>query len=149
MRDIFRVILLTSVCSGWVWAQTLATRPAEPVPPFPVLLPAPALPELSSSIPLTVPAGTPLKVALDQEVRVQKVGQPIHGKVVEPVYSFDKIVIPAGSEVTGRVAGIDGVSRMKRAVAAMNANFSPYRQIHIEFDELVADGRHLPLQTIV
>jgi len=97
-----------------------------------------------------VPAGTPLKVALDQEVRIQKVGQPVHGKVVEPVYCFDKIVVPAGSEVTGKIASIDGVSKMKRTEAAMNANFSPYRQAHVEFDELVlADGRHLPLHTIV
>jgi hypothetical protein len=150
MRDILRVFVLTSVCSGWVWAQTLATRPAEPVPPSFVPLPAPALPELSSSIPLTVPAGTPLKVVLDQEIRIQKVGQAVHGKVVEPVYSFDKIVVPAGSEVTGKISSIDGVPKMKRTVAAMNANFSPDRQVHIEFDELVmADGRHVPLHTVV
>ena len=152
MRRILWAVLLTSMCSGWTWGQTLTTRPAVPVPPSSdaVLLPAPALPEVSNSIPLTVPAGTPLKVALDQEVRIQKVGQPVHGRVVEPVYSFDKIVVPAGSEVTGKIAGIDGVSRMKRTVAAMNANFSPYRQVRIEFDELVlADGRHLPLHTVV
>jgi hypothetical protein len=150
MRAIFRVIVLTSVCCGWVWAQSLATRPAEPVPPSPVLLAAPALPELSSSIPLTVPAGTPLKVVLDHEIRIQEVGQAVHGKVVEPVYSFDKIVVPAGSEVTGKISSIDGVPKMKRTVAAMNANFSPDRQVHIEFDELVmADGRHVPLHTVV
>src|ERR1700674_3714009 len=152
MRRILWAVLLTSICSGWTWGKTLTTRPAEPVSPLSdaVPLPAPALPEVSNSIPLTVPAGTPLKVVLDQEVRIQKVGQPVHGKVVEPVYSFDKIVVPAGSEVTGKIAGIDGVSRMKRTVAAMNANFSPYRQVRIEFDELVlADGRHLPLHTVV
>ena len=95
-------------------------------------------------------AGTPLKVALDQEVRIQKVGQSVHGKVVEPVYCFDKIVVPAGSEVNGKIASIDGVPKMKRTMDAMNANFSPYRQVHVKFDELVlADGRHLPLQTVV
>ena len=151
MRCILCVLLLTIYC-GSTWCQTLATRPAEPHPPSSdaVPLPAPALPEVSSSIPLTVPAGTPLKVALDQEVRIREVGQPVHGKVVEPVYSFDKIVVPAGSEVTGKIASIDGVSKMKRTEAAMNANFSPYRQVHVAFNELVlADGRHLPLHTIV
>jgi len=69
---------------------------------------------------------------------------------VEPVYSFDRLVVPAGSEVTGKVAGIDGVSKMNRTTAAMNANFSPPRQVHIEFDELVlSDGRHIQVQTIV
>ncbi|MGA8493785.1 MAG: hypothetical protein WB711_25420 [Terriglobales bacterium] len=148
---ILSAVFVTSVCCNWTWGQTLTTRPATPVTPSSsVSSPAPAPEESADSISLTVPAGTPLKVALDQEVRLRKVGQPIHGKVVEPVYSFDKIVIPAGSDVTGKVAGIDGVSKMKRTVAAMNANFSPYRQVHIEFDELVmADGRHLPLHTVV
>jgi hypothetical protein len=152
MHRILRNVLLISISSGWTWGQTLSTRPAEPRPPSVEVVPAPTpvLPEVSDSIPLTVPAGTPLKVALDQEVRVQKVGQAIHGKVVEPVYSFDQIVVPVGSEVTGKIASIDSVPKMQRTVAAMNANFSPYRQVHVEFDELVlADGRHLPLHTIV
>ena len=151
MHRILWAVLLTSICSGLARGQTLATRPAESVPPSSDAVPSAApVAGVSSSIALTVPAGTPLKVALDQEVRIQKVGQPVHGKVVEPVYCFDKIVVPAGSEVTGKIAGIDGVSKMKRAVDAMNANFSPYRQVHIEFDELVlADGRHLPLHTVV
>jgi hypothetical protein len=151
MRRILCVVLLSSLCSGWTWGQVLTTRPTEPVPPPDVVpLTAPAVPALSDSIPLTVPAGTPLKVALDQEVRIQKAGQPVHGKVVEPVYCFDKIVVPVGSEVTGKIAGIDGVSKMRRTLAAMDANFSPYRQVRIEFDELVlADGRHLPLHTVV
>ena len=152
MRQILRAVLLMLICCGWTWGQVLSTRPAEPVAPSPdaVPFPAPTLPELSNFIPLTVPAGTPLKVALDQEVRIQKVGQPVHGKVVEPVYSFDKIVVPAGSEVNGKIASIDGLSKIRRTTAAMNANFSPDRQIHVEFDELIlADGRHLPLHTIV
>ena len=152
MGRILRGVLLITICNGWTWGQVLSARPVEPVPPSSdaVPLPAPMLPQLSNSIPLTVPAGTPLKVALDQEVRIQKVGQPVHGKVVAPVYSFDKIVVPAGSEVTGKIASIDGVSKMKRTTAAMNANFSPDRQIHVEFDELVlADGRHLSLHTVV
>jgi hypothetical protein len=150
MRRILRVVLLTSICSGWTFGQTLTTRPAGTVPPASNPVPPAATPESPNSIPLTVPAGTPLKVALDQEVRIRSVGQPVHGKVVEPVYCFDKIVVSAGSEVSGRIAGIDGVSKTKRTIAAMNANFSPYRQVHIEFDELVlADGRHVPLHTVV
>src|ERR1700719_1145482 len=152
VRRILWIAILSGICSSGSWSQTLSIRPAEPNPTAPVALPlpAPTLSEAANSIPLTVPAGTPLKVALDQEVRIREVGQAVHGKIVEPVYSFDKIVVPAVSEVTGRIAGIDGVSKMKRVEAAVNANFSPYRQIHIEFDELLlADGRHLPLHTVV
>lgn len=101
-------------------------------------------------IALTVPAGTPLKVALDQEVRLREVGQPVHGKILEPVYAFDKLLIPAGSEVTGKVSAIANVSKKARTIAAMNANFSPTRDVKVEFDELhLADGRTIPLQTVV
>lgn len=152
IRRIFGAVLLLCASSDWTLGQTLTARPGETAPPPSdvIPLPSPMSPELSSSIPLTVSAGTPLKVALDQEVRIQKVGQAVHGKIVEPVYSFDKIVVPAGSEVTGKISGIEGLSKTRRTVAAMNANFSPYRQVHVEFDELIlADGRHLPLHTVV
>jgi hypothetical protein len=103
-----------------------------------------------ADIPLTVPAGTPIKVALDKEVRLREVGQPLHGKVVEPVYAFDKLVVPAGSEVTGRVAAIDGISKGKRTLAALDSDFSPAHQVHVEFNDLLlSDGRHLPIKTVV
>jgi hypothetical protein len=103
-----------------------------------------------SAIPLEVPAGTPLPVVLDKEVRIQKAGQLIHGKIAEPVYAFDKLVVPAGSEVTGSVTRIAGVSAMKRTLAALDANFSPSRDVEISFDQLVLpDGRHVPLRTQV
>jgi hypothetical protein len=144
---LIQAVSLMFICTTWPWAQTLSTRPAEFGPPISNSVPSPAP---ASSIPLTVPAGSPLKVALDQEVRIRRVGQPVHGKVVEPVYSFDKLVVPAGSEVIGEVAGIDSVSKLNRTAAAMNANFSPFRQVHVEFDELVlANGTHIPLQTVV
>jgi hypothetical protein len=146
MRCLIWALFLTFFCHGWAPAQTLKARPAGPAQPpadsDSATTPAP-------SIPLTVPAGTPLKVAV-QEVRIRKVGQPVHGKVTEPVYAFDKLVVPAGSEINGKIAEMDPPSKKKRAVAALNADFSPYRDVHIEFDDLVlAGGRHLPVQTSV
>src|ERR1700684_2497278 len=86
-----------------------------------------------SAIPLEVPTGTPLPIVLDKEVRTRKTGQPIHGKIAEPVYAFDKLVVPAGSDVTGTVTRIAGVSAMKRTLAALDANFSPSRDVEITF----------------
>jgi hypothetical protein len=140
-------LFLTFLCHSWAAGQTLKVRPAGSAQPASnsnfVAIPAP-------SIPLTVPVGTPLKVALDQEVRIRKIGQPVHGKVMEPVYAFDKLVVPAGSEVDGKIANIEAVSKKKRTIAALNADFSPDREVHIDFDELVlADGRHVAMQTSV
>ena len=143
MRYLIWALFLTFFCHSWAPAQTLKVRPAGPAePPTNSTTPDP-------SIPLTVPAGTPLKVAV-QEVRVRKVGQPVHGKVTESVYAFDKLVVPAGSEINGKITEIETPSKKKRAIAALNADFSPYRDVRIEFDDLVlADGRHLPVSTSV
>ena len=129
-----------------MWSQTLKVRPAEP-PKTPA---APVLPKEAASIPLTVPAGTPLKVVLDREVRIQKAGQPIRGETAEPIYAFDKLLVPAGSEVTGKVVAIEPVSKKTRTLAALNADFSPNRGVHIELDELgLKDGRRLPIHVVV
>ncbi|MGB9205931.1 MAG: hypothetical protein WCB94_18390 [Terriglobales bacterium] len=113
-----------------------SSKPAQPAPPQTVVL--------------TVAQGSPLQVALDREVRVRKVGQPVHGRIVEPVYAFDRIVVPVGSEIIGKVTKIETLSGGKRTQAALNADFTPRRKVEIGFDELVlGDGRHFPLHTSV
>jgi type IV secretory pathway VirB10-like protein len=102
------------------------------------------------SVALTVPKGTPLQVALDTEVRVKKAGEAIHGRVVQPVYAFDHIVIPVGSEVNGEITKIEPPTGGKRTKAALDADFTPVRKIEVQFHELVlADGRHMPVDTTV
>lgn len=136
-------LLASSLCLG----QTLKTRPPagqEPKEESPQAVhPAPV------TMPMSVPAGTPIKVALDSEVRIRRVGQLIHGKTLEPVYAFDKLLIPAGTAVTGKVAAIDAVPKKIRAMQAMDGNFSPVRAVHVQFDELaMPDGRHVAMQTV-
>src|SRR5262249_50291939 len=102
------------------------------------------------SVALSIPKGTPLQVALDQEIRVKKVGQPIHGRIVEPVYAFDRIVIPVGSEVTGQLTKIGDLSGKKRTTAALDANFTPEREVEVNFADLkLTDGRHFSLLSTV
>src|SRR5215471_12724868 len=154
----FHIRFCAHVCTIAVFAiscchaQTLKVRTPEErekeiekqqAPVAPAAAPAPV------TVDMNVPAGTPLKVALDSEVRVRRVGQPIHGKTMEPVYAFDKLLIPAGTAVTGKISAIDGVGKKVRTLQAMEGNFSPARGVHVQFDELVlADGRHLPIQTV-
>jgi hypothetical protein len=102
------------------------------------------------AIPLTVRAGVPLHVALEKPVRIKRAGVPMEGHIVEPVYVFDKMVIPAGSKVLGHVTAVEGVSKKRRAMAIANGNFTPLHAAHFEFDTLVLkDGKRLPLQTLV
>ena len=91
----------------------------------------------AETVSLTVPKGIVLQVALDREVRIRKVGQPIHGLLVEALYAFDQEVVPVGSEVLGRITEIQGPSRKRRVWAALNMNFTPVRKVQVEFDEMV------------
>ena len=102
------------------------------------------------SIDLVVAAGRPLRVALDERVSLKRVGQPVTGTVTEPVYAYDRIVIPAGTKVRGHVAQIDSGSRFTRARAYLNGNFSPPRHAVLQFDALLlADGHDMPIDTVV
>src|SRR5258708_5516579 len=60
-------------------------------------------PVAPANIPLTIPTGTPLRIALDERVRIDHSGEPVHGKVVETVYAFDQEVIPAGISGAGLI----------------------------------------------
>ena len=154
IRDrILCAVLFACVSAGSIDAQDTAPAPV----PNPVLTkrPAPAItseasPVLTQTIPLTVLKGTPVQVALDDEVRVRSAGQSIRGHVIEPVYAFDKLVIPVGTLATGQIKEIEDVSAGKRTMAALDADFTPAHQIQMEFNELVLpDGRHIPVRTNV
>ncbi len=145
--------LLACVCAGWMQAQDAAATPVAAVAPVSdtELARRPAdKPAAIEVVALTVPKETPLQVALEKEVRLGKVGQPIHGRVVEPVYAFDKLVIPVGTEVTGQVTKIEGVSGGKRTEAALDADFTPAHKVEVEFTQIkLPDGREIAVHTIV
>ncbi|HEY2117357.1 MAG TPA: hypothetical protein VGJ51_19810 [Candidatus Angelobacter sp.] len=102
------------------------------------------------AIALTVARNTPLQIALDREVRIRKTGQPIHGRLVQPVYAFDRLVVPAGTEVDGHITRIEALSRKKRALGILNADFTPARKVEVQFDQLVlAEGRTIPFKAVV
>jgi hypothetical protein len=155
---LIRSNLLAAFCGALLVSALLSTVMAQDAP-MPQLSPGsarkapavvPATPPAPQTVALTVPKGTPLQVALDQEIRVQKVGQPIHARIVEPVFAFDHVVIPVGSEVTGQITKIGAISSGKRTMAALDADFTPERKVEVRFDQLLlSDGRHFPLQTTV
>ena len=151
-------ICLTCFCGDWTMAQDSNPPPSSSTNPDanPVLKHRPAEspeipnPIIKENIDLTVQKGTALQVVLDREVRVREVGQPIHGRLVEPVYAFDKLVLPIGTEVAGHISQIESVSAGRRTLAALDANLTPGRKITVEFTELLlTDGKHIPIQTSV
>jgi hypothetical protein len=147
----FCSLFLACACAGWASAQD-----APPVPTPDSRLPSAAVDANKAdsappeTVPLIVPKGMAVQIALDQEVRVRKVGQPITGHVVEPVYAFDKLVVPVGATVTGRIITIEDISIGKRTLSALDAEFTPAHKIDVEFTEFVLpDGNHLAIDTRV
>jgi post-segregation antitoxin (ccd killing protein) len=102
------------------------------------------------AVALSLPVGTPLQVALDREVRVKRVGQPLQGHLLQPVYAFDHLVLPLGTAVRGHIAKIGSVGGKHLTLSILNADFTPARPIQVSFDEIVlADGRYMPLHAAV
>jgi hypothetical protein len=114
---------------------------------FGELLAAPH-PDPAHPIPLLVSKGVALRVVLDENVSVKRVGQPVRGKLAEPVYAYDRVVVPAGSEVLGRIARLSPITRRQRILDAMHGDFLPPHAVEVEFDTLVLkDGTRVPLET--
>src|SRR5215475_8871000 len=132
---------LTCSCGGWVFAQDSNPPGSSSTNPDanPVLMHRPAesleasKPTIKENISLTVPKGAALQVVVDREIRVQKEGQPIHGHLFEPVYTFDKLVLPVGTEVNGQIVHVEGVSASQRTLAALDANLTPNKKVTVEF----------------
>jgi hypothetical protein len=102
------------------------------------------------TIALSVPTGTPLQIALDREVRVKKAGQTVHARLIQPVYAFDQLVLPAGVEVNGHISRIGSPGGKQLTLSILNADFTPPRPVEVAFDAIVlADGKRLPLHATV
>jgi hypothetical protein len=157
MKFVYLIGAICLFCSADCWTLAQDVNPPSPNPDAnPVLkhrtaeIPETPKPIIKQNIDLTVSTGTALQVVLDREIHVRKVGQPIHGHLVEPVYAFDKLVLPVGTEVTGQISQIDGVSADRRTLAALDANLTPTKKITVEFTELLlTDGKHIPIHTRV
>lgn len=100
------------------------------------------------SIPLTVPAGVPLRLYLTKRIP-KRMDAPVEAKLAEPVYSFDREVIPAGTQAVGHISRLESVSKWQRVRAMLGGDFTPLHVAQIDFTTLrLADGREIQLQTV-
>jgi hypothetical protein len=104
--------------------------------------------EEAPKVTLSVPSGAPLRLYLTKKIS-KRAGEPVEGKILEPVYAFDKQVVPAGSVVTGKVSQVQPVTKMLRFRAVVNGDFTPLRDARVEFDTLtLPDGSKRELHTV-
>jgi len=111
--------------------------------------PIAAAQDASPAVALVVEAGRPLRVALDRRVAIRAVGQPITGTLVDPLYAYDRIVVPAGTIVRGTVAQLSPSPAAARVRAAMGGDFSPANTVTLAFETFeLADGRRIPISSV-
>ncbi len=99
------------------------------------------------TIPLTVATGVPVRVYLSKRL-TKRQNETVHAKLIEPLFAFDREVVPAGTTVEGRVSSLKPVSKYQRFSAIIGGDFTPLRQAEVEFTTLLLpDGRKIALRT--
>lgn len=101
---------------------------------------APAEPVTS----LTVPAGVPLYVKVTTTTNL-KHGTAVDGVLLEPVYVYDRIVLPVGSIVHGMVSGTTPVHGRPRAEALLNGDVTPLKMATVRFDRVITPAGEVTL----
>src|SRR5271169_6037040 len=97
--------------------------------------------------PLVVPAGAPLRLYLTKRAP-KRTGAVVEAKVLDPVYAFDRQVIPAGAVALGTVTRLQPIPKWQRVRAILNGDFTPLHTAPIEFTTIVMpDGSRLALHT--
>ena len=107
--------------------------------------PTPTEPVLA---PLRVNAGVPLRLYITQRLPM-RTGQVVRAKLLQPVFAFDRIVLPGGVEVEGVVTRLDPAPKMIRAQAIVSGDFTPLHKARVEFKTvLMPDGQRLSIHTL-
>ena len=101
-----------------------------------------------AQISLTIPSGRALRVVLTEDTAVHHVGQLVRAQLVEPVYAYDRIVLPVGIEVQGRITKLTQPSKLSRAQSIAGGDFSPHRTVEIRFDTVIRDGVPVSIDTL-
>jgi len=102
----------------------------------------------TDAVELLVQSGRPIRVALADSVTVKRVGQIVTATTVDAVYVYDRIVIPAGTRVNGRIVALVNASKASRARAMLGGDFAPHREVQIQFESLVRGDSLVPMTTV-
>lgn len=96
---------------------------------------------------LQVEAGTPLRLYITKRLPY-RLGDPVQAKFAEAVWAFDRVVIPAGTVVNGRVSDLEPVSKIVRAMAMIRGDFTPLKIARVSFTTMtLPNGKSVDLGT--
>src|ERR1700730_4249537 len=100
------------------------------------------------TISLSVPSGAPLRLYLTKRIS-KRTGATVEAKLLEPVFAFDREVIPAGTVAQGQVSRVQPVGKWQRVRAIVSGDFTPLRSAQVEFTTLILpDGNMVSTHTV-
>jgi hypothetical protein len=107
-----------------------------------------AIPASNIQVPLVVNAGVPFRVYITKRLHM-RAGEPVTARSIEPIYAFDRVVVPAGVELVGHVTGFNSVPKMARAQAILGGDFTPLHFARVEFTTIVMpDGHKMAIRAL-
>ncbi len=95
-----------------------------------------------------IPAGVRMDLALARRITIHHPGQVFQARLSNPIFAANRLALPAGTEVTGKITAIHGEVWWQRAQSALGGDFSPQPAVAVTFTALrLPDGREAAIRT--
>jgi hypothetical protein len=134
-RRVGQILLIAtfSSCAAWGQVQSAfasAVADSDPVPS------------------LSIPAEVPLRLEITQTLTLQA-GKPFRGKLTEPVYGPNRLLLPAGTVAEGVISDTPAADRSTRVNAKLDGDFTPLRVPVVRVTQLLSpSGVILPVDAV-
>lgn len=124
-----RAILVIIAFSGMVFGQTAESAKPNAAPGAPTQAPAVAAsssPATSDSHAAVIPAGTKVPLTLKQAISTKNAREddPVYAETAFPFVVHDRILIPAGTYIQGRISRVDHAKRGFKGGAGLLIHFT-------------------------
>jgi hypothetical protein len=131
-----RAVLFVAVSLGGSgWAQIHAAPRSTAADPD-------AIPSLS------IPAEVPLRLEITHTITL-KTGEPFRGRLTEPVYGPNRLLLPAGTTADGVISATPAADRGTRVNAKLDGDFTPLRLPIIRVTQLLMpSGERLSVDAV-
>jgi hypothetical protein len=95
---------------------------------------------------LVVPSGTASRAQLIKSTSVRS-GQEVSAKLIVPIYLGDKLALPAGTLLQGKIVDLS-TDKKKRIRTRFNGDFTPFHVAHVRFHAMTLPSGHtVPIET--
>ncbi len=93
---------------------------------------------------VTVGAGVPLHITLTRTAKM-RVGAPVEGILTDPVWVYDRLVLPKGATAHGTVESLEPLEGEDRLKAKLNGDLTPLHTPVVRFTSVLVGEESVPI----